>query len=71
MGFPGASAGNADLILGREDAHEESGNPLQEIPGNPCLENPMYSLASYIVHRLARVRHDLATKQESLQMDML
>ena len=61
MGFPSASAGNAGLIPGSGRCpREENSNPLQEIPGNP-----MYSLASYIVHGLARVRHDLTTKKES------
>ena len=55
MGFPGANAGDAVSVpgLGRYPG-EENGNPFQEISGNPCLENPMVSLAGCIVHGLAK-----------------
>ena len=71
MGSPGdsvvknlpAKARDADLIpgLGRRSPGERNGNPLQY----SCLENPMDRGAwRAIVHGTARVRHNLATKQQ-------
>ena len=63
---PSANAGDVrdtGLIpgLGRSPA-EGNGNPLQY----SCLENPMDRGAwQAIVHGVARVRHDLATKPSS------
>jgi len=53
-------AGDTGLILGSERSPGEgNGNPLQY----SCLGNPMDSRAYWAtVHRVARVRHDLATK---------
>ena len=46
--------------LGRAP-REGNGNPLQY----SCLENPMDRGAwQAIIHRVARIRHDLATKQQ-------
>ena len=73
MGFPDGSAdkestcnagdtGDADLIprLGRF-LGRENGNPLQ----SSCLENSMEREAwQSTVHRLQRVGHNLATKQQ-------
>ena len=68
MGFPGgsavknlpANAGDGGLILGSGRAPGEgNGNPLQY----SCLGNTMDRTAwRATVHRVARVRHDLATK---------
>ena len=68
-GFPGGSdgeeptcsAGDRGSIpgLGRSPG-EENGNPLQYL----CVENPMDRGAWWAtVHGVARVRHDLATRQ--------
>ena len=54
------SAGDPGLTPGSgRSPGEGNGNPLQD----SCLENPMNSGTwQAIVHRIARVRHDLATK---------
>ena len=59
---PPANAGNPSLIPGSgRSPGEGNGNPLQ----NPCLENPMDRRAwQATVHGVARVRHDLVTKQQ-------
>ena len=53
-------AGDTGLIFGSERSPGEgNGNPLQY----SCLGNPMDGQAYWAtVHRVARVRHDLATK---------
>ena len=70
MGFPGgsvvknlpANAGVTGSIPGSGRSHGEgNGNPLQY----SCLGNPMDRGAwQAIVHRVAKVRHNLATKQQ-------
>ena len=70
MGFPGgsvvknppANARDTGLIFGSgRSPGEGNGNPLQY----PCLENPMNRGAwQATVHGVARVRHDLVTKQQ-------
>ena len=68
MGFPCSSVGKESTSsvgdlgsipgLGRSP-REGNGNPLQ----HPCLENPMDRGAwQTTVHRVTRVRHNLATK---------
>ena len=59
---PPANAGNPSLIPGSgRSPGEGNGNPLQY----PCLENPMNRGAwQATVHGVARVRHDLVTKQQ-------
>ena len=68
-GFPGGSDGEEPICsagdlgsipgLGRSPG-EENGNPLQYL----CVENPMDRGTWWTtVHGVARVRHDLATKQ--------
>ena len=74
MGFPGGSVrknppamqGTAWVCLGSipgwgRSTGEGNGNPLQY----SCLGNPMEqrSLMGYTVHGVARVGHDLVTKQ--------
>ena len=69
MGFPGgpvvknlpANAGDVGSVPGSgRSPGEENGNPLQY----SCLGNPMDRGAwEAPVHRVARVGHDLATKQ--------
>ena len=68
MGFPYSSAskssacnvGELGSILGSRRSHGEgNGNPLQY----SCLKNPMDTGAWWaVVHGVARVGHDLATK---------
>ena len=68
MGFPGgsvvknlpANAGDEGSIPGlRRSPGEGNGNPFQY----SCLENPVDRGAwQATVHRVSRVRHDLATK---------
>jgi len=70
MGFPGgsvvknlpANAGVTGSIPGSgRSPGEGNGNPLQY----SCLGNPMDRGAwQAIVHRVAKVRHNLATKQQ-------
>ena len=70
QGFPGnsevknppANAGDVDLIPGsRQSSGEGTGNPLLY----SCLTNPMVREAWWAtVHRVARVRHYLVTKQQ-------
>ena len=75
MGFPGgsmvenppANAGDMGLILGSERClREGNGNPLQY----SCLGNPTDREAWWvIVHGVARVGHNLATKQQQCEDD--
>ena len=68
MGFPGGSAGEESACSAGDlgsvpgsgrSAGEGNGNRLQ----HSCLKNPMDREAwQAIVHRVTRVRHDLATK---------
>ena len=74
MGFPGSSvvknppanAGDLGLIPGSErSAGEGNGNPLQY----SCLGNPMdRGDWRAIVHGVARVRHDIASKTTTRNM---
>ena len=59
---PPTKAGDVALIPGSGRSPEEgNGNPLQY----SCLGNPMERGAwRATVHRVARVRHDLVTKQQ-------
>ena len=64
-----ASAGDAGSIpgLGRSRA-EGNGNPLQY----SCLGNPMDRGAWWAtVHRVARVGHDLVTKQQQINTNYI
>ena len=64
---PPVNAGEAVSIPGLGiSAGEENGNPLQY----SCLGNPMDRGAwQATVHGVARVRHDLVTKQRLPQLD--
>ena len=64
---PPVNAGEAVSIPGLGiSAGEENGNPLQY----SCLGNPMDRGAWQVtVHGVARVRHDLVTKQRLPQLD--
>ena len=63
------SAGDLGLIPGSgRSPGEGNGNPLRYA----CLENPMGRGAWWsTVHRVARLRHNLATKLPSTMEDML
>ena len=69
MGFPGGSVvNNPPANAGEVGSIPGSGKLPGERNGYPrqysCLENPMDRGAWQVtVHRFARVRHDLATKQ--------
>ena len=69
MGFPGGSvlknlppnAGDIGSVPGSgRSPGDGNGNPLQY----SCLENPMDRAWQAIVHGVARVGHDLTTKQQ-------
>ena len=69
MGFPCSSVGK-EYASGAGDLGSipGSGRSPREVNGNPlqysCLENPMDRGAQQAaVHRVTRVRHDLATKE--------
>ena len=77
VGFPHSSVGKESAYsagdpssipgLGRSPG-EGNGNPLRYA----CLENPMGRGAWWsTVHRVARLRHNLATKLPSTMEDML
>ena len=66
---PPASARDLGLILGREDPLEKemathSSILAWEIPGNPSSHGGAWQV---IVHGVARVRDDLATKQQGIK----
>ena len=69
MDFPAASGGKNPLAkVGDAGSIPRSGRSPEEGNGNPhqcsCLGNPMDRGASQAtIHRVARVGHDLATKQ--------